>query len=85
MFKTPTIHGIEFTWEKVKKKLDLDGCGPLNATGKVMIFHTDLRQSKTKQLRLVWTSAFDNETLAGEKAEKLRAITDWKSFFGCFS
>lgn len=32
MFQTPTIHGIEFTWEKVKKKLDLDGCGPLNAT-----------------------------------------------------
>ena len=48
MFQTPTIHGIEFTWEKVKKKLDLDGCGPLNATGKVMIFHTDLGQSKTK-------------------------------------
>lgn len=30
--QTPIIHGIEFTWEKVKKKLDLDGCGPLNAT-----------------------------------------------------
>ncbi|XP_020603152.1 uncharacterized protein LOC110042142 isoform X1 [Orbicella faveolata] len=30
--QTPTIRGIEFTWERVKKKLDLDGCEPLNAT-----------------------------------------------------
>jgi len=54
MFQTPTIRGIEFTWEKVKKKLDLDGCEPLNATGKVMIFYTDLEQSETEQLRLFY-------------------------------
>ncbi|XP_078376277.1 uncharacterized protein LOC144659653 isoform X2 [Oculina patagonica] len=34
-YQNPTIHGIEFTWENLKKKkqLDLDGCKPYNATG----------------------------------------------------
>ena len=84
IFQTPTIHGIEFTWEKVKKKLDLDGCEPLNATGKVTTFHTDLEQSLTEQLRLVWVSVFDNSTLTDRKAEKelqrIRSLV-FSSFF----
>ena len=84
IFQTPTIHGIEFTWEKVKKKLDLDGCEPLNATGKVTTFHTDLEQSLTEQLRLVWASVFYNSTLTDRKVEKelqrIRSLV-FSSFF----
>ncbi|KAJ7365886.1 hypothetical protein OS493_002610 [Desmophyllum pertusum] len=32
-YQNPTINGIEFTWQRVKKILDLDGCEPYNAEG----------------------------------------------------
>ena len=36
LFQYPKVHGIEFTWEKLKKKLDLpDDCKQYNASGTV--------------------------------------------------
>ena len=85
-FQTPTIHGIEFTWERVKKKLDLDGCDPSNATGIVTTFHTHLEQSKTESNR---HAAFkDNATLRGRKAEQelqqIQRKPCFQWFFCCY-